>query len=201
MLSDMEVVEYVSATGWFEPDLIPELYQEGVLRPFSPVGCSRWGIEFHPEIGVGDKRTMAIHESGHAVVYLEYGERFRHVEVDANDRGGELQPIIVKDVPGHTNFKKAQAISFAGGPIATSKLLYGNTTTWREGCLDDFLTMFSFEKINGYGSNVYVVREATRIIEEQWDVVEAIADHIVKFGRVRCAECMRIKNRVIEARS
>ena len=104
----------------------------------------------------------------------------------------------MEDVPGPTNYKKAQAISLAGGPIATSKLMYDNFTTWHEGALDDFVTLFSFEKINGYGSNEYAVREATKIVEKRWKVIEAFADYLLKFNRLKYAQCLRIRNRIID---
>lgn len=198
MITDLDVVATINQVGGHDPDVIPALYENEILKPGSPVICSRWGIQFIPEPAIDiDPKVLAIHESGHAVIYLEFGEKFEFIEIDKRLNVGYTKPIYHKDIDGPTNYKKVQAISLAGGPIATSKLLHGNYTTWTVGALDDFVILFSFEKYNGYDSNEYVVREASKIIEKRWNVVEAIAEHLLKYNRLRCAQCLRIRERII----
>ena len=80
---DLDVVATIEALGWHDSDVIPALYLNGILKRDSPVICSRWGIEFMPEDASNiDPRVTAIHESGHAIIYIEYNEKFQYIEID-----------------------------------------------------------------------------------------------------------------------
>jgi hypothetical protein len=98
----------------------------------------------------------------------------------------------------HEKNKSAASTAFAGGPIAASTLLYGNTTTWREQCVDDFIHLCEVERLYGYDCAELMVRKATEIVERRWQVVQAIANHLLTFRRVRFAQCMRIAEKTLK---
>jgi hypothetical protein len=203
-IMDSDVVDYILRDDTLSKEVVPFMYEKGILRKNEIVSVSRWGINFTAmNISLIDPKVVAIHEAGHAVVFMDYGARFKYVEFGGLNAVAHLEKISVKDIARGNRGKQndADVISSAGGPIAQSICLYGNTSTWNVGSLDDFICLCDLEILNGYEDMELIIRTAKEIVEKRWNLVEGIAKHMLKYGRTRYAECMRIMERAEPKRS
>ena len=201
-ITDTDLVEYIEGDPTLPPELIPFMYGDGILKKNKPIKCSRWGVRFQPvHLTNVDPRTVAIHESGHAMVLMAHGAKFKFMEFGGSGSVAHLEKITLKSMGpnGSARFWKqsdADAISVAGGPVATSELLYKNSTTWVEGCFDDFVLLCVLDLQNGNKAVESMIDKATTIVEKDWKIVEALANELIKTKKVGYSQCLKIANRV-----
>ena len=202
-VTDADVVDWISRAGLFTRDLVPYLYANAILKKGQPVECSRWGVDIKPVQGLGphDDTLVSIHEAGHAIVFMELGAKFQYIEFGGLDTPAHLEKINIASIgpPGSMAFWRqsdADAISIAGGAIATSQLLHGKTTQWTLGCATDFVFLCVLEMQNSYNAVNYMVGRASEIVLREWKVVEALAEHLRRYRRTTYAQCMRIARKV-----
>lgn len=198
-LDDELLVDYVLEESGIDPEVVPWMYGQGILRPGKPVICSRWGLDFAlvtmdpplPEIGI--EQIVSTHEIGHAIVMLERGLKFQYVDMAI----GEMKPLGSKQAPREgtdefDDYMIGKYISIAGGPIATSMLLHQNSSTIDIGGEDDFVYLCNLERINNYKLLADIVYEATRIVVNRWGRIQGLAEELRRFKRLKHHQCMRI---------
>ena len=194
LVYDLDLVNFILNDLMLMPELIPYLYDHGIVKPDSNVSGKRWGIDYQLENYLGDDPlTAAIHAAGAAIVFIDRGSRFKRLRVTSN--GASVDKNDATPIANFSYDSDTDCFASAGGPIATSLYLHGNTKTWRERAYDSFLVLCQLEMRNSYRAVENMIKVATAIVEARWPDVKSIAKCLVKRETVSYEECIELLGR------